>query len=145
MKSQGIILFHDTKLLDKAFDKFDDQEYKIIEFDTEEITSTRQLHFELKSKLHLPSYYEENFDSLKECLLEYDIEDPGIVLVFEHLDLIPFKNIYGLLNVLTEVAKIKEEENINFTVLAQVDNKYFKLYKPLDHPEYLFWNDKEKK
>lgn len=145
MKYQGIVLFHETKFFEKAIFKYEDKEYKVIEFDTEEITNSQQLHFELKSKLYLPSSYGNSFESLLECMMDYDIEDDGLVLVFEQLDKLPFKNVYSLLEVFATVAKAKEQEGLEFVVLAQVDNPYFKLYKPLTDPEYICWNEKEKK
>lgn len=145
MNYQGIVLFHQTKFFEKAIFYYEDRDYKIIEFDTEEIKSTQQLHFELKNRLYLPEYYGNNFDSLLECLMDYDIDDDGLVLVFEQLDKLPFKNVYGLLEVFATLAKAKEEEGIKFIVLAQVDNAYFKLYKPLTNPDFICWNEKEKK
>lgn len=145
MKYQGIVLYHSTKLFEKAIIKYEDQDYKIIEFDTEEIKTTQQLHFELKSRLYLSSDYSNTFESLRENLSEYDIDDDGLVLIFEQFDKLPFKNVYSLLEVFAEIAKIKEENGEKFVVLAQVDNAYFKLHKPLTNPDYICWNEKEVK
>ncbi len=145
MDPKGIVLYHDLDFFDDAIDALDEKDYKIIEFDSEEITTTQILHFELKSKLHLPATYANNFDSLKECLLDYDIDAPGILVVIEHLDSIPFKNIYALLDVFSQVMKERENEDNKFIVYAQLDNKYFKLYKPVTYPEYINWNTAEKK
>lgn len=145
MDPKGIFLYHDLDFFDDAIDALEENDFKIVEFDSEEITTTQILHFELKSKLHLPSYYANNFDSLKECLLEYEIDEPGMLIVIEHMDSIPFKNVYALLDVFSQVMKERSEDGSNFLVYAQVDNKYFKLYKPVMYPEYLNWNPKEKK
>ncbi|GLB49534.1 barstar family protein [Neptunitalea lumnitzerae] len=145
MNYQGIVLFHKTELFDNAIEFYEDNDSKIIEFDTEEISNSKQLHFELKSKLYLPSSYANTFESLLECLLEYEVEEEGLVLIFEQLDKLPFKYVYSLLDVLANVAKAKQKEGFTFVVLAQVDNSYFKLYKPLNSPEFICWNEKEKK
>ncbi|GLB51995.1 hypothetical protein NBRC110019_10340 [Neptunitalea chrysea] len=145
MNYQGIVLFNNVDHFDKAINNYEDNDAKIIEFDIEEISNSQQLHFELKSRLYLPSYYNNTFESLLECMLEYEIDEDGLVLIFEQMDKLPFKNLYSLLDVFATVAKAKQEEGLKFVVLAQVDNAYFKLYKPLNTPDFICWNEKEKK
>lgn len=119
--------FDDYKLLKENTDWLISENYKIITFDCAEWTNKEAMHHSLHSKFDFPVYYGHNWDALHECLNEIEIEDNGLVVVFDKLDEVNFKIANTLIDVFVSSAQRHLIFCQRLLILIKVQGRSFKL------------------
>jgi RNAse (barnase) inhibitor barstar len=130
------VLDYDIELLKKKY-------YKIIEFDGNYLTTENELHFDLQDKLNFPDYYGKNWNALIDCLIDYEIDENGVTLVFRHLNNLDLTTTQNLLDIFADRARRKFIAGKKLLTLVQVDDPKFKIVQPIGAINRYLWNDKE--
>lgn len=137
-----VSLYHDEAILSYDVDLLRKKQYKIIEFGGSTIATREELHASLEHKLNL-EYYGRNFDGFEDRLIDYKIDENGVVLVFRHLDKLDIDTISILLDIFAIKSRRKFAIGLKLLVLVQFDNPNFKMEKPIGAINFNLWNDKE--
>ena len=138
-----ISLYYNENVLNYDIDLLKIKKFKIIEFDGNFISNKNELHFDLQDKLNFPDYYGKNFDALNDCLIDYEIDEKGVVIVFRHLNNLDLKTIHILLDVFANQARRKFAIGAKLLILVQVDNPKFNIIEPIGAVNFYLWNDQE--
>ncbi len=136
-------LYYKEEILNYDIDLLKKKKYKIIEFDCEEISNDIELHFALQAKQCFLDYVGESFSALDDCLIDYEIDENGVVIVFRHLNKLDIESVNILLDILATHARRKFVSGQKLLTLIQVDNPKFKITKPIGAVNFFLWNDKE--
>lgn len=139
----GISLYYNLNVLDDDIQILTLKGFKIISFDDRIITTKKELHLDLQEKLGFPGYYGQGFDAMDNCMRDYEVNPPGHVLVFKHLDHLDPESVFNLLDVLALHCRRNIARGKKLLVLAQVDNKKFTVKKELGSLNFWLWNDQE--
>ncbi|MEK8181258.1 barstar family protein [Flavobacterium buctense] len=136
-------LYYKEDIINYDIDLLQKKKYKIVEFDCNDINSDIELHFALQGKQNFLDYVGENFAALDDCLIDYEIDNNGVVVVFRHLNNLDLESIYSLLDIFATHARRKFVIGQKLLVLIQVDNPKFKIIQPIGAVNFYLWNDKE--
>jgi RNAse (barnase) inhibitor barstar len=139
----GISLYYNTTVINYDIELLFKKGYAIIEFDGELITDDNELHFYLQEKLQLPNYSGESFDALDDCLIDYEVPQSGVVLVFRKLDYLNTRSVYHLLDLFAKYSRKNLAIGRNLIILTQVENPTFTIKEPIGSLNFWLWNDQE--
>jgi len=138
-----ISLYYKKEIINYDIDLLQRKRYNIVEFDCNNITSDIELHFALQGKQHFLDYMGKSFDALDDCLIDYEIDKNGVVVVFRHLNNLDMKTVHILLDTMVRHARRKFAVGQKLLILVQVDNPKFKIIEPIGAVNFYLWNDKE--
>ena len=138
-----ISLYYNENVLNHDIHLLVNKNYRILELEGDFITDEKELLFDLQEKLRLPDYACSNYNALDDCLIDYEIDENGVVLVFRHLNKVDPDTIRILVNVLADHARSKFAIGQKLLTLIQVDNPKFKITDPIGAINFRLWNDKE--
>jgi RNAse (barnase) inhibitor barstar len=138
----GISFYRKTSVLEYDIDLLKKKNYKVIEFEGEFITNRQELHFDLKQKLEFPDYYGMNFDALVDCLIDYEVDENGVLIVFRNLNNLDSESIQILLDVFTGKIRRALTFRKHLILMVQVNDVKFKI-EPVGAINFWFWNDYE--
>ncbi|MCC9071335.1 barstar family protein [Flavobacterium sp. F-65] len=119
--------YNDYSVLGNDTEWLHSEGYKIITFDCSEWVNNEMLHNSLHSKFDFPVYYGHNWDALQECLNEIEIQDNGLVVVFDSLDTINIKNAHMLIDIFVSSAQRHLIFSQRLLILIKVESRNFRL------------------
>lgn len=141
LQNGWVSLYWRMPLLNKDIEWFSHERYTVIDFSCSTWDDLSAMHRQLKSALDFPDYYGANYAALSDCLSELEIAEPGLVVVFRHLDQLDKKTVYYLLDVFALNARRWMLFGKRLIVLAQVNDPDYTV-EPLGACQVL-WNDAE--
>jgi RNAse (barnase) inhibitor barstar len=120
-------LYWQQNILDRDIGWFKNENYRIVDFDCAKWTNSERIHDDLKKRLDFPDYYGRNFNALNECLSDLEINEPGLVVVFRHFQIID-KNIgHGLLDIFADNSRLHILFGERLLTLVQIDNPNYQI------------------
>ena len=129
--------YSDYRVLENDIVWLKSEGYKIIQFDCEEWTNKEIMHNALHGQFDFPNYYGHNWDALQECLNEIEIQNNGLVVLFDNLDKVNIKMAHTLIDVFVSSAQRHLIFSQRLLVLVKVESRKFEL-KPYGARE-LYW------
>jgi RNAse (barnase) inhibitor barstar len=135
-------LYWQQNVLDKDRDWFKKEKYNIIEFDCTNWTERNRIHEDLKKQLDFPDYYGENLDALNDCLADVKINEPGLVIVLRHFQIVDKDIAHSLLDIFARTSRLHSLFGKRFLTLVQVDNPNYQM-DPIGSSSVL-WNGAER-
>lgn len=141
LQNGWVSLYWKKEVLEKDLQWFGIEKYSIIKFDCRTWSDKNEMHKQLKGKLNFPDYYGENLDALNDCLSDLEINDTGLIVVFQSLDSIEKNTISNLLDIFTINARRQLLFGNRLIILCQVDNPRFEIDPVGSTP--VMWNGAE--
>lgn len=127
LKNGWTSLYWSLAVLENDLTWLEREHYAIVDFDCKSWTNLKEMHLQLKQKLHFPDYYGENAAALNDCLSELEIPGTGLVVVFRHSDNIDSEQMLLLLDIFARASRWHLLFGNRVMVLAQVDNPDFEI------------------
>src|SRR5678809_1679452 len=87
------------------------------------------------------SYYGENLDALNDCLSDIEINEPGLVIVFRHFQIVDKDIAHSLLDIFARNSRLHNLFGKRLLTLVQVDNPNYQI-DPVGSSSVL-WNGAE--
>ncbi|MFF3102451.1 barstar family protein [Viridibacillus arvi] len=86
IQNGSIILYWDTKILERNLKQLERDGFEIYSFDCA-LWNEENFHEELASTLNFPDYYGKNLDAFNDCLSDIVPKRTGIILTFKNYDI----------------------------------------------------------
>lgn len=134
-------LYWKPEVLGKDLAWFRKEKFEVIIFDCSSWGQTEKIHKDLKKQLHFPDHYGENINALDDCLSDLQLNDNGLVIVFEQFHLVNKDYAYPLLNTFADNARKQILFGKKLIMLIQVDDPKYQL-EPIGTCPVL-WNHSE--
>jgi len=134
-------LYWQKSILEKDLEWFKNEQFKIVDFDCKQWTNDTIIHRALAKRLDFPDYYGENFNALNDCLSDLPIDEPGLVIVFRHFQVVELDFAHNLLDTFASSSRLHILFGEKLLTLVQVDKPDYKI-KSVGCCEVL-WNGAE--
>lgn len=109
-------------VVDQCAAWFDDEGYRVVEFDCRGWTDDDVMHAELAAKLDFPSYYGRNLDALNDCLRSMPLDEPGLLIVLRNFEAAPANEHGQLLDILAGSSRMHLLFGKRLLTLAQTND-----------------------
>jgi len=140
LRSGSIRAYRKKEYLELDISWFVDRGFSVIRFDCSKWTSKAMMHEDLATELNFPDYYGKNLDALTDCLVELEINDPGLVLVFSRFDTLGEETRDTLTDIFDHASRAQLSLGKKMIGLLQVDDPKT-TFSPIQYS--IIWNSKE--
>lgn len=117
--------YNDYEVLKDNVEWLISEGYKTIEFDCTEWRDKEIMHKTLHSQFDFPNYYGHNWDALQECLNEIEIQENGLVVIFDNFNSMNIKHAHTLIDVFVSSAQRHLIFSERLLVLIKVESRNF--------------------
>lgn len=120
-------LYWRPEVLNRDLEWFKKEKFETILFDCSGWGQTKNIHKALKKQLHFPDYYGENINALNDCLSDLQINDNGLVIVFEKFHLANKDYAFPLLDTFADNARKHVLFGKKLITLIQTDDPGYQI------------------
>jgi len=140
LRSGSIQAYRKKEYLDLDISWFLERGFSIVKFDCSRWTSELRMHEDFSTELNFSDYYGKNLHALNDCLVELEINHPGIVLVFFKFDSLGEMTRQTLTEIFDHASRLQLSLGRKMIGLLQVDDPKT-TFSPIQYS--IIWNNRE--